>query len=285
MAAPRDRLRPQSDLSGLGALHRRRRFDRAACLENSAAVCAARFPRIKIKRRAQRTVTSAAASNDALGLATGEFVALLDHDDELAPTALYLRRARDQTKTRTRSFSIATRTSSISRARRTDPYFKPDWNPDLFHAQNYVSHLSVYRDGARATGRRFPRRLRRFAGLRPDACAASSGSSPRRSATFRTCSITGESQTRAPPPSPPRNRTPRGGHPRRAGTYRPMRRRGARRRRTTPITSATIYAPPDACAARFDHHSDARPVPLLRAVHREHRRENRLQELRDHHRG
>jgi O-antigen biosynthesis protein len=29
--------------------------------------------------------------------------------------------------------------------RRFDPYFKPDWNPDLFHAQNYTSHLSVFR--------------------------------------------------------------------------------------------------------------------------------------------
>ena len=29
--------------------------------------------------------------------------------------------------------------------RRFDPYFKPDWNPDLNDAQNYTSHLSVYR--------------------------------------------------------------------------------------------------------------------------------------------
>jgi len=27
----------------------------------------------------------------------------------------------------------------------TTPSFKPDWNPDLFLSQNYVSHLGVYR--------------------------------------------------------------------------------------------------------------------------------------------
>jgi GT2 family glycosyltransferase len=31
------------------------------------------------------------------------------------------------------------------RRRRYDPYFKPDWNPDLFQCQNFVSHLGVYR--------------------------------------------------------------------------------------------------------------------------------------------
>jgi hypothetical protein len=29
--------------------------------------------------------------------------------------------------------------------RRHEPYFKPDWLPDLFHAQNFISHLTVYR--------------------------------------------------------------------------------------------------------------------------------------------
>ena len=50
--------------------------------------CARRDKRIKLMRRTENGHISA-ASNDALRLASGDFVALLDHDDELASTALY----------------------------------------------------------------------------------------------------------------------------------------------------------------------------------------------------
>src|SRR5262249_3029208 len=50
--------------------------------------CARRDPRIKVMQRTENGHISA-ASNDALRLANGDFVGLLDHDDELAPTALY----------------------------------------------------------------------------------------------------------------------------------------------------------------------------------------------------
>ena len=104
---------------------------------------ARREPRIKIKRR----VTNghiAAASNDALALATGEFIAQLDHDDELAPSALYLV-AHAINKYPDAQLFYSDEDKLDKQGRRTDPYFKPDWNPDLFHTQNYVSHLSVYR--------------------------------------------------------------------------------------------------------------------------------------------
>ena len=55
--------------------------------------CARRDRRIKVMRRTENGHISA-ASNDALRLATGDFVALLDHDDELASYSVVLRGAR-----------------------------------------------------------------------------------------------------------------------------------------------------------------------------------------------
>jgi GT2 family glycosyltransferase len=86
----------------------------------------------------------AAASNSALELATGEFVALLDHDDELAPDALAWFVAEVQ-----RHPDAAILYSDEDRldewGRPFDPHFKPDWNPDLFFSQNYLCHLTMLR--------------------------------------------------------------------------------------------------------------------------------------------
>ncbi|HSH39977.1 MAG TPA: glycosyltransferase family 2 protein, partial [Chthoniobacterales bacterium] len=103
---------------------------------------ARRDPRIKIKRRAENGHISA-TSNDALALATGEFVALLDHDDELAATALYFA-ARELNHRPNTQLVYSDEDKLDTQGRRCDPYFKSDWNPDLFRSQNYVSHLSIY---------------------------------------------------------------------------------------------------------------------------------------------
>ncbi len=84
------------------------------------------------------------ATNTALELATGEFVALFDHDDLLAPVALYEVAA--EIDAHPDAQLIYSDEDKIDvEDRRFDPYFKPDWNPDLNTAQNYMSHLSVYR--------------------------------------------------------------------------------------------------------------------------------------------
>ena len=103
---------------------------------------ARRDPRIKIKRRTENGHISA-ASNDALELATGEFVALLDHDDELAATALYFA-ARELNEHPVAQLIYSDEDKLDKQGRRCDPYFKSDWNPDLFTSQNYISHLSIY---------------------------------------------------------------------------------------------------------------------------------------------
>ena len=105
--------------------------------------CARRDRRIKLMRRTENGHISA-ASNDALRLATGDFVALLDHDDELAPTALYFV-ALALNKNRDLQLLYSDEDKLDEHDRRSEPYFKSDWNPELFLAQNFVSHLSVYR--------------------------------------------------------------------------------------------------------------------------------------------
>jgi glycosyltransferase involved in cell wall biosynthesis len=105
--------------------------------------CARRDRRIKVMRRTENGHISA-ASNDALGLANGDFVALLDHDDELAPTALYFV-ALALNENRELQLLYSDEDKLDAQSRRSDPYFKSDWNPELLLAQNFVLHLGVYR--------------------------------------------------------------------------------------------------------------------------------------------
>jgi glycosyltransferase involved in cell wall biosynthesis len=123
------------------------------CLANDASTAehvaplleelAASDPRIKVVHR-QKNGHISAASNSALELATGEFTALLDHDDEITPNAfhevaLVLNRNPDL------DLIYSDEDKIDEDGRRLEPYFKPDYLPDLYLGQNYTSHLSVYR--------------------------------------------------------------------------------------------------------------------------------------------
>jgi O-antigen biosynthesis protein len=99
--------------------------------------------RVRVVRRATRGHISA-ASNSALALARGEYVALLDHDDELAPTAL--QEVAAEIARRPGADVVYSDEDKLDlRGRRVDAYFKPDFSPDLLLSQNVVSHLGVYR--------------------------------------------------------------------------------------------------------------------------------------------
>jgi glycosyltransferase involved in cell wall biosynthesis len=102
-----------------------------------------RESRIRVIYREENGHISA-ASNSALTLATGEFVALLDHDDELPPHALYL--VANEIETHPDADIVYSDEDKIDEAgNRYDPHFKPDVNPELLYSQNYISHLGVYR--------------------------------------------------------------------------------------------------------------------------------------------
>ena len=86
----------------------------------------------------------AASSNTALEHATGEFVALLDHDDELTADALF-ESALAVNRRPDVDVIYSDEDKIDEHGRRSDPYFKPDWSPESLLARNYVSHLGVYR--------------------------------------------------------------------------------------------------------------------------------------------
>ena len=98
--------------------------------------------RIKVSRK-EKNEGIAAASNAALELATGEYVGLLDNDDELTRDAL-LEAARrivkdgadvlysDEDKLDENGFFV-------------EPHFKPDYNEEYLQSINYVCHFCVAR--------------------------------------------------------------------------------------------------------------------------------------------
>ena len=85
-----------------------------------------------------------AASNSALDLAKGEFVALLDHDDLLPEHALYLV-ARAVVADPDLDLIFSDEDEIDATGTRFGPHFKPDWNPDLMLSRNMFSHLGVFR--------------------------------------------------------------------------------------------------------------------------------------------
>lgn len=99
--------------------------------------------RIKIVFRTENGHISK-ATNSALEIATGEFVALLDNDDELAPIALYeiVKKLNENPEL---DLIYSDEDKIDMEGNRFDPAFKPDWSPDLLLGTNYISHLGVYR--------------------------------------------------------------------------------------------------------------------------------------------
>jgi GT2 family glycosyltransferase len=100
-------------------------------------------PRIKVVFR-ETNGNIVAASNSALALATGEYIALLDHDDELAIAALY-ENAKLINHHPDADFIYSDEDNIDVQGKRSNPFFKPDWSPDYFHACMYTCHLGVYR--------------------------------------------------------------------------------------------------------------------------------------------
>ena len=104
---------------------------------------AARDSRVRVAYRSRNGHISA-TSNAALALARGDFVALLDHDDEIAVEALYENAA--LVNAHPDADMIYSDEDKITEdGIRHQPFFKPDWSPDTFLSQMYSGHLGVYR--------------------------------------------------------------------------------------------------------------------------------------------
>jgi len=99
--------------------------------------------RIKV-RHAEQNGGISAASNAALSMAAGEFVALLDHDDELTPDALFevVRLLQEQPDA---DLVYSDEDLLDEAGDPLLPHFKPGWSPDLLMSYNYITHLAVCR--------------------------------------------------------------------------------------------------------------------------------------------
>jgi GT2 family glycosyltransferase len=86
----------------------------------------------------------AAASNAALELASGDFVALLDHDDELAEHAFY-RMAQAIVADPSADMLYSDEDKLQPDGKRVRPFFKPDWSPEFFLGCMFTCHLGLYR--------------------------------------------------------------------------------------------------------------------------------------------
>ncbi len=84
------------------------------------------------------------ASNSALSLATGDWIALLDHDDRLHPHALHL--AAEAIAANPNVSLIYSDEDKIDENNsRYEPYFKCDYNYELLLAHNMICHLTILR--------------------------------------------------------------------------------------------------------------------------------------------
>ena len=103
----------------------------------------ARDPRVKtIFRNTNGHI--AAASNSALELVTGDFVAFMDHDDVLPAHALYMVALKISQHPKA-DIIYSDEDYLDENGLRQDPHFKPEWNQELLYSENYINHLGVYR--------------------------------------------------------------------------------------------------------------------------------------------
>ena len=92
----------------------------------------------------KKNIGISGASHEALSLATGEFVGFLDDDDELSIDALFeIVKLLNNSPHADLIYSDEDKLNS--EGKRVEPFFKPDWSPDLLLSYNYICHFSVYR--------------------------------------------------------------------------------------------------------------------------------------------
>lgn len=84
-------------------------------------------------------------TNAALSIATGDYIALLDHDDILAPDALYevVKWMNEHYKDETDVIYTDEDKVSFDLKDYFEPHFKSDYNLDLIRSNNYICHLFV----------------------------------------------------------------------------------------------------------------------------------------------
>lgn len=101
-------------------------------------------PRIKYKRLAHN-YHIVGNTNKAIEMASGDFIAFVDHDDCLSPHALLEVVLALNKNPKTDLFYSDEDKISDDGTERSLPFFKPDWSPQLLESVNYITHLVVVR--------------------------------------------------------------------------------------------------------------------------------------------
>lgn len=103
---------------------------------------AAREPRILVCYNGEALRISE-NTNAAIGIAAGDYLVFMDHDDVLPPNALYECASLLEEHPETEVIYTDEDKTSLYGNRYFQPHFKPDFNPDLLCSVNYISHLFV----------------------------------------------------------------------------------------------------------------------------------------------
>ena len=93
-------------------------------------------------QRLEKNEGIAGNTNAAIRMATGGYLALFDHDDLLAPNALF---EVASTIEKDKADVVYTDEDKVTSDLKEhfQPHFKPDFNPDLLCSNNYICHLFV----------------------------------------------------------------------------------------------------------------------------------------------
>ena len=99
-------------------------------------------PKIKVKFL-EKNLNISGASNAALEIATGDYIALMDNDDEITPDALYeMVKAINE---KGAEFIYSDEDFISTEGECSNPHFKPDFSPDLLLSHNYITHLTCFK--------------------------------------------------------------------------------------------------------------------------------------------
>lgn len=122
-----------------------------AAVRDLLKMYAQKDPRIKLKLL-DKNLGISGNSNEAAQLATGEFVQIFDHDDTLEPHTLFeVVKALNVDPTLDILYFDEDKLSADG-ARREDPFFKPDWSPEMLLSANYLTHCVIRRSLYEAVG-------------------------------------------------------------------------------------------------------------------------------------
>lgn len=84
-------------------------------------------------------------TNEAIKLATGDFIALMDQDDLLPPNSLFEVVKAINTNPEVEFIYTDEDKISSENRKRFEPHFKPDFSLDFLRANNYICHFSVFK--------------------------------------------------------------------------------------------------------------------------------------------